>query len=134
MIIKNDLKELFHQLGETSEEAQVTISGVEITLRVFDHASKLSLHASVYFGGNYIPKSVRYSVSKIPPFPMGDLETYLTIDEPQFSIHLNYQSKMENITQHSFADVLEEFSIQADEWRLFLEERDRDDLVHVMHK
>ncbi|EFB42069.1 hypothetical protein pah_c016o137 [Parachlamydia acanthamoebae str. Hall's coccus] len=95
-----------------------------------DHISQISLLTQVYFGGNFIPKSVRRCLTGKAPFDDSALETFLTMDEGQFKIFLNYTGNIENLSHRTFIDVLEEFSHQADEWKLFLDEHDKNDLVY----
>jgi len=127
-------KQLIHLLNHLSQEKSVTITLGEsdITIRVYDYASKLSLQTSVYQGGNYIPKSVRSNVSQkaVSPIP-SEIITFLTIDEPQFQINLNYLGRLDAVTKTGIKELLEEFTIVADRWRDYLDEQDRNDLVRV---
>ncbi|MCE5319368.1 MAG: hypothetical protein LLG04_18635 [Parachlamydia sp.] len=129
MIIEKELKKIFHQLVK-EEVAQIAVGGTDITIRVLDR-SKFSLSTAVYFGGNFIPKSVRNCVAHKGSLPQERIKTYLTVDEPNFKIFLNYVGSLENLRNHGFGELLEEFSWAADEWRLILDEHDRNDLIHV---
>jgi hypothetical protein len=130
MIIEKELKKIFHQLVK-EDVAQIAIGGTDITIRVLDDASKFSLSTPVYFGGNFIPKSVRSCVSHKTPIANERIKTYLTIDEPNFKVYLNYLGNLEQLGQHGFGALLEEFTWVADEWRLILDEHDKNDLIHV---
>lgn len=131
MIIEKELRRLLHQLIK-EETAQITLGNSEVTVHVFDNATKISLASTVYFGGNFISKSVRSSLIKKPAFlNNAQLPTYFTVDEENFRILLNYLGGLEHLTKHMFVDILEEFSWLADEWRLFLDENDKTDLIHV---
>jgi hypothetical protein len=133
MIIEKDLKKLFSQLIH-SDSAQLCLSGSDVSIRFIDKATKLSFATPVYFGGNFIPKSVRKCISQKAPFDQGDVRTFLTVDENSFQIHLNYLGSVEYLNHQLFVDLLEEFSWQAEEWRIFLDEHDKNDLVHVRVK
>jgi len=128
MLLESDLKKLFKQLM-SNDQAQIALLGTDITIRMFD-ASKLSLTASVYNGSNYIPSSVRKCVSQKSPFHAG-IKTHLVIDENNFEVDLNYSGRLETINPEGFSQLLEEFSWLAGEWKLVLDEHDRNDLVHV---
>lgn len=130
MIIEKELKKIFHQLVK-EEVAQIAIGGTDITIRVLDDASKFSLSTAVYFGGNFIPKSVRNCVTQKKNLPEERIKTYLTLDEGSFKIYLNYVGSLEHLRTNGFGELLEEFSWSADEWRLILDEHDKNDLVHV---
>lgn len=133
MIIEKDLRKLFHQLIH-DDVAQILLGGSTITIRVFDHASKLALSTPVYLGGNFIPKSVRKCLSQKAPFDEGWIKTQLSVDENDFKINLNYTGAVNDLNNQKFKDLLEEFSWQADEWRFFLDEHDKNDLIHVRVK
>lgn len=133
MIVQKELKKLFDQLLH-DDFARITIAGSDITVRMYDKAAKFSLVTPVYFGGNFIPKSVRECLSQKPPFDHGDLKTYLTVDENNFQINLNLLGSTEPMTNQSFVDLLEEFSWLGEEWRQLLDDRDKNDLVHIRVK
>lgn len=132
MIIERDFRRLVHQLIK-EEIAQIVLGNSELTVHVFDNATKFSLAAEVYFGGNFIAKSVRDSLTKKPAFLHGGphIQTYFTIDEENFRIILNYLGGLEPLNKRMFIDILEDFSWLADEWRLYLDEHDKNDLIHV---
>lgn len=130
MIVEKELRKLLHQLIK-EEIAQIVLGGSEVTVHVFDNNTKIFLSSSVYFGGNFIPKSVRLSLEKRPSFQDGHLNSYLSIDEENYRISLNYVGGLEHLNKRMFVDLLEEFSWLADEWRLYLDEHDKHDLIHV---
>lgn len=133
MLVQNDLKKLFHDLAK-NEMAQIELGGSSITMRMIERASTFSLSTPVYFGGNFIPKSVRECLSHKAPFTqVGMIKANLTMDEPNFKIWLNYLGSLDHMTGEKLKAVLEEFSWLADEWRLYLDEHDKHDLVHVRH-
>lgn len=133
MIIEKELRKLFHQLIH-DDVAEILLGGSHVTIRVFDQASKLSLSTSVYAGSNFIPVSVRKCLSEKAPFNPGPMKTSFSVDEPNFTIHLNYLGQVKEFNNQKFKDLLEEFSWQADEWRIFLDEHGKNDLIHVRVK
>lgn len=133
MIVEKDLKKLFEELC-CHDMGTISISGSPVTVRVFDQGSKLALATEVYNGGNYIPQSVRRCLLQKPPFRPAVIKTYLNVDENNYQISLNYLGPVDQISEPKFRDILEEFSWLAEEWRLFLDEHDKNDLVHVRVK
>lgn len=131
MLMQNDLKKLFHELAK-NEIAHIDLGGSNITMRMIERASTFALSTPVYHGGNFIPKSVRECLSRKAPFAqVGMIKTNLSMDEPNFRIWLNYLGSLDHMTGEKLKAVLEEFSWLADEWRLYLDEHDKRDLVHV---
>ncbi len=133
MIVEKELKKIFRQLLQ-EDIVKIDVDGFNITVRIFDQASKLSLSTPVYFGGNYIPKSVRNSLSKSVGFSSSHIKAFTSIDENNFQINLNYLGRLNVLNNESFRDLLEDFSGLASEWRNFLDEHDKNDLVHVRVK
>lgn len=130
MIIEKDLKKLFQQLDH-DDMTKISILGNDIMIKVFDDASKISLLTTVYSGGNFIPKSVRNGISQKSPFNNTSIKTSLAIDENQFLVNLLYLGRLEHMTNHNFATLLEEFTRLAHAWKAYLDERDKNDLVRV---
>ncbi len=131
MLAEKKLMHLLHSLSKEDEFATITVGDFDIIVRVFDFASKLSLQTSVYHGGNYIPKSVRHTLSQKMTSIESDISTYLTIDEPHFKVFLNYLGVLDSSNKTSIKELLEEFSVVAEKWRTYLDEQDRNDLVHI---
>lgn len=131
MLVTKELKKLFQQLLQ-EDIAHITVAGSDITIRIFDKATQVSLSTEVYFGGNFIPKSVRSCLDKNAPFAArSNIKAFVTLDENAFRIYLNYLGRLDNMNDESFRLLLEDFSWLADEWRLFLDEHDKNDLIHV---
>jgi len=133
MIVTKELKKLFQQLLQ-NEHAHITVGATDITIRIFDKATLFSLATEVYFGGNFIPKSVRASAEKPATFARGGIKTFLTIDEKAFKIYLNYMGRLDNMNNEGFRLLLEDFSWLAEQWRLYLDKHDKNDLIHVRVK
>jgi hypothetical protein len=130
MAIEDNLKGLIHQLVH-KDLGNIQVNGANVSVCVFEQDSKLSLSTIVYYGGNYIPKSVRKSLSSPVPFSKKNIKTYLLVDELNFHITLNYLDSLESLDREKFKILLEEFSWQAEEWRYFFDEHDRQDLIHI---
>lgn len=113
---------------------QLTFNSSDISMQYVDDASKLSLSTAVYSGGNYIPPSVRRSLSQKFLVSYPSMKTYLTIDEQAYQINLNYLGETEFLDHHEFKEIVEEFSIIAEKWRSYLDEHDKNDLVYVRAK
>lgn len=130
MIVEKEFRKLVHQLVK-EEIAQIVLGNSEVTVHVLDNATKISLSSTVYFGGNFIPKSVRNCVGQTPTFDKKLIKTSLNIDEENFRITLNYLGGLNHLNKRMFVDLLEEFSMLADEWRLRLDDHDKNDLIYV---
>ena len=131
MNAQKEMNKLFHELM-TQKQGQVFLCSSDITLRVFDDASKISLSCPVYFGSNYIPGSVREAIKKNPPFgAQFSIRTYFNVEEDQFRIFLNYRGSTEELNNSKFVHLVKEFEFVANEWKIFLDEHDQRDLVYV---
>lgn len=131
MVVSKEFKRILDKLS-AKEPAMIVLSGLPIAVRVFDEGNKLALATSVYEGGNYIPAGVRKCLSLKAPFkPRAIQHTFLKIDEERFQISLNFLGQLEPLNDQRLHDLLEEFNELAGEWRLFLDEHDKNDLVHV---
>jgi hypothetical protein len=128
-----DIKQILNQLAG-GDSIKVPFDGSDIMIRIIDEASKLSLTALVYDGGNYIPYSVRLCVSRKSPFFHPSILTFLTVDEQNFQIKLNYLGQAQTLTDHRFKELLEEFGTVAEKWRHYLEDHGKNDLVYVRTK
>lgn len=132
MVIQKKINDITKCLS-TGSPMYITVANSEIQLRPLEDNKKIGFTTDVYKGENYIPQSVRNSVGKSILKNSG-ISSYLTIDEDNYLIYLNYISSLEGMNQKKFVDEVEEFSWQADEWRLYLDRRDRDDLVYIRSK
>lgn len=130
MIIEKDLKKLFQQLDH-DDVAQISLGGSDILIQVFDAASKISLLTTVYYGGNFIPKSVRAGISQKSLFNRVSIKTSLAVDEHKYQVNLHYLGHLEQMNNQNFGKLLEEFSWLAHAWRAYLDEHDKNDLIRV---
>lgn len=134
MLAHKELQKVYQNLL-SQNYAQLFINGSDITLTIFDDSSKISLTTPVYFGGNYIPNSVRVAIKKHPPFEKyQSIKTSLTINEDDFRIFLNYLDTTEALNNEKFTHLLEDFCHIAEEWRIYLEEHDKEDLIYINNR
>lgn len=129
-IADREMEVLLRQLAH-SASGVIAPLGNPISVQMLE-GQKISLVAAVYEGGNYIPHSVRTCVHKAENRRDGG--AFLQIDEDQHSVSLHYCEVLDVATQRHFCSLLENFSQEAEEWRERLDERDRDDLIHVRAK
>lgn len=130
MLLEEDIQKVLDRLAE-GELIKLSFDGSDIIIRSLEDFSKVYLMTSVYYGGNYIPSSVRRCLSQKAPVPHPSIKTYLTVDEQHFQVHLNYLGQTQALSQETLKDLLEEFGRIADNWRLYLDEHDKNDLVYV---
>lgn len=133
MLVEKDIQQILSHLA-AGDSIKIPYDGSDIVIRTIDDASKLSLTALVYDGGNYIPHSVRLCLSRKSPFFHPNVLTFLTVDENYFQIKLNYLGHAQDINHQIFKELLEEFGLIAEKWRLYLEEHGKSDLIHVKIK
>lgn len=133
MLVEKDIQQILSQLAG-GDSIKIPFDGSDIMIRVIDDASKISLTALVYEGGNYIPNSVRRCLSRKSPFFHPSILTFLTVDEQYFQIRLNYLGQAQSLTHHHFKELLEEFGAIAEKWRLYLDDQDKNDLIYVRVK
>jgi len=130
MLMQKDLNKIYNQLFK-DDVFQISFLGSEITIRVFDSASKIALSTPVYYGGNFIPKSVRTGISHKSLFTQASIKTSLAIDENQYQVNLHYLGHLEHFNNKNFVHLLEEFTWLAHAWRAYLDEHDKNDLIRV---
>lgn len=130
MLVEKEINRLLRELSST-EQAQIHLNGFAVAVNMIDHGSKLLLTTPVYFGGNYIPKSVRCSLKKKAPFDRLGLQTSLEIDEDNFSISLHYSGNPAPRGYSGIVELIEDFSWLAERWRDYLDEQDKNDLIYI---
>lgn len=132
MAASEELSQVISRLSK-GEIVRVLLDHSPIFIRFLDDASKIFLTTLIYKGDNFIPLSIREAVaSKAPIF--SSLSACLTIDEENFQIHLNHVSLNSLPNTEKLKQLLEEFERLAEEWRAYLDERGRKDLLHVRIK
>lgn len=133
MLVEKDIQQILSQLAG-GDSIKVPFDGSDIMIRIIDNASKLSLTTLIFDGENYIPNSVRLCLSRKSPFFHPTILTFLTIDEQSFQVKLNYLGQAQALNHHNFKELLEEFGLMAEKWRLYLDEHGKDDLIYVRVK
>lgn len=126
-------QKLYHRLF-SDNWVKIHLGGSDIDVYLVDHNDKMKLIASVYEGGNYIPHSVRKCIQEKISFEAQWMQTRLIIEEDKFQVFLIYVGQGDAFNPRNFKNLLEEFSWQADEWRLYLEEHDNNDLVPIYNR
>ncbi len=131
----NNSQELHHLFDEliASDKGTISINGSNITVQLVDDANRMLCSTPVFNGGNYIPKSVRACVDHPSPIRQS-IRTQLEIDEESFQVKLLYLGKVDYFDCKVVKGILHEFSNIAEEWRYYLDEHGRQDLVHVIAK
>ncbi len=130
MVLEDSIKDLIlHLLHHKQVQIPVNGSDIQVSLAPADEA--LSMDTLVYQGSNYLPKSVREATLSHAQGPRSQLATTLSLDEETFQVFLRYNGSTSELQKGSFIRLLEEFSWLAEEWRLFLDDQDKRDLVHV---
>lgn len=130
MIVGQDVNKILSRLLY-GNIINLRLGDAVISMQAVDDNSKLVLSTQVYNGGNFIPGSVR-RCAKSGAHKIGNLmHTVLSIDERQFQIFLKYHGLIKDLTPENFVMLIEEFNQEAEEWRVYLDEHDRNDLIYV---
>ncbi|KIC72117.1 hypothetical protein DB41_KU00130 [Neochlamydia sp. TUME1] len=130
MIIEQDLKKLFQKLDH-DQVLHLEVNENELEIKVFDGASKIFLTTRIYNGDNFIPKSVRNGIARKAPWSRASIKTFLSVNENQYRVDLNYLGLLQQMNAQSFALLMEDFARLAYGWRVYLDEQDQNDLIHV---
>ena len=130
MLKEKEIKKLLSELVH-ADVAQIHLNGFAITVNIYNQGSKIFLSTPVYFGGNYIPKSVRSCLSRKAPFDRLSIRTNLEVDEENYLVNLKHVGTIAPTSQQRFIDLLKDFSWLAEMWHDYLDEHDKNDLIHV---
>lgn len=133
MLVDKSFKHLVHQLLN-GQVMHVSFGEFALTIHYVDENSKIVITTPVFNGGNYIPPSVRCSISHRGPGFHSKIRSYLTVDEGHFQVVLNYLGQAENLKQDELKLLLEEFNYIAEEWREYLEQHGKNDLIRISVK
>lgn len=133
MVIEQQLHMLLQGLVEKGS-TQILMGSVDITVSVAHNGSQIRLSTPVYSGGNYIPGAVRKAIFQPVSFSSRIIQTHFTVDEDRYEIYLNYQGSTDRLDPPQLKTILEEFAWLADEWRLYLDDRDYNDRIHISVK
>lgn len=102
--------------------------------KISEAGDEVSLTALLFSGSNYIPHSIRSCLKVSPPMPVSAIITYITVDESEFEICLKWEGSSSLVDSHEFSSIVSEFGTIAEEWRLYIDENDRRDLVYANRK
>lgn len=94
----------------------------------------LCIETSIYQGEHFIPFSVRAATHSTPTAIHSSLKVSLILDEETSQVILHYAGNAEDMLAARFNDVIEEFSWVAEQWKNYLDERSRGDLLHIYVK
>lgn len=130
MVAESDIKTVLDDLKEHGI-AQISVLRSVVQAKVCADTSKLWLSTSIYEGGNYIPQSVRESIKAPAPIPFSQLATFVTVDENNFRLILNYIGLLKEVDYQQFKSIVEQFGRDAEEWRYYLDDFDKRDLMYV---
>jgi len=130
MVADSIVKTVIDDLNE-GKSTTIRLLGALIEVRSCLNSSKLWLSTVIYDGRNYIPKSVREALQSPSPIPRSQIPTFVTIDEKKFQLTLNYLGLLPERDPQQFKDLLEQFAWDAEEWRYYLDDFDKRDLIHV---
>lgn len=130
MLVEKNFKQLMNQL-DSGHTVGVTFGDLNILVRFLNDHSKIAMSTPVFNGGNYIPQSVRGCLSHKSPTPHPAIRSYLTVDETNFQVKLNYLGHADYLNQEELSLLVEEFGVIAEQWREYLEQHGKNDLVHI---
>jgi len=131
MVTKDETQQAFKKLT-VLQNAKIGDPVMGLFLHMQDFGSKLHMHSLVYVGDGFIPFSVRKAVqSHVDINPT--IDTWLKINEEEYQITLHFVQSVSHVTPDDFFALTSQFEEAVIRWRQILEERDREDLVHV-HK
>lgn len=98
----------------------------------FDREQKqVRLSTQVYFGGNYIPQSVRGALLLSPPFSIREIATSFFVNEEAFTIDLQHIAKGISLFPREISSLVENFIFLAESWKTLLEEEDEKDRIYI---
>lgn len=130
MVIPKEVITILESL-RTKQVGELTFQGTPISFRVFDEGQKLYLQTSVFEGHDYIPPAVRQGMATKLPIHNYEFRTFLTLDEENYRIILNYVGNAELSDVPHFHQLLEEFQFISEEWRDYFDNGGQKDLIWV---
>lgn len=128
MLMNKEIRKIFSDILH-NKHVELSLMGSVITAE--PEEKNIHLSAPVYWGGNYIPQSVRECLKQRLPYDHSTIRTFLTVSEEKFEITLNFMDELSSLKAEDFMVILEEFSYLANEWREWLDRHDKNDLVYV---
>lgn len=131
MVKDQEVYRILNQLNNAAI-AEFAVAGNEVMVRAIDQSTKLSFSTTIYQGASYIPKSVRSSIEK--SFQKGSIPTFINVSEDDYRITLHYLGRLEGMHPSQLKDLLEEFTVIAEDWRQKLDDMDKNDRVYIYNK
>jgi hypothetical protein len=107
----------------------VTLHGWKVVIE-YSLQGGLLISTPIYQGDHYIPLGVREALHTNPLERSSLLRTHVTLNESAYMVTLHHTGREEDLSP-GFSEILEEFCWAAERWWLYLDERDRRDLVHI---
>ena len=129
MFAQRELQKMEQHLHEGAG-VLLHVDGADLQVEMLS-GSKLRLATPVYRGGNYIPHSVREALKRKHFRHFSSMSTSFHIDEIHFAVWLHYTGLWRDLTSEKAKDLVQEFGSIASQWRSYLDEQDRNDLVRV---
>jgi hypothetical protein len=130
MISDDQLTSIIQELAKNNF-AFAAIEGMNVRLSFWHDGQTLHLATSVYHGENYIPPSVRKALGQNCIEPSHLFKASLSVDEENFLIFLETECSWE---ESSVKETLYEFTWIADEWKRWLNEKGKEDLLPIYLK
>ena len=125
-----EVKRILSSLSFAGSARIPILPHLEVELQAAEQG-RITMLAAVFQGMTYIPKAVRLCLKTRGPCEGLELKAALLVDEANFKVNFIYQCEVEKLTEQQFADVLEEFSWQAEEWHNYIEQHGEGDLVPI---
>ncbi|MBS0622841.1 MAG: type III secretion system chaperone [Verrucomicrobia bacterium] len=126
-----NVKRLYKRLLVTPA-ARGTVGRFDVEFQYMPTKGELFCATAVFYGGNYIPLSVRQAVQSTGLFAAsGSSEVRLFIDEIDYQVVLAYRSAWAVGDAEAFERILLDFLDLAEEWRRLLDEYGDQDLIRV---
>ncbi len=125
MLTEQRLQRVLQDLKQQKRSTMV-VDGQELTITLIERQAVLIVKTPVYSGDNYIPASVRGSLSR-KKFN----HTFFSIDEDQYEISLQAEVGTRELTDREFEGFISEFCTEATLWKARLDDHGRNDLVYI---
>ena len=133
MLNQEEMEQVMFKLM-TDLQVEMNINGLAILLKLSDDMQQLELTTPVFYGGNYIPQSIRRGIQAEALFHPSTIKPTLFVDEVQFQVMLTYAGNVEEEGFKALKEVLDEFVWIAKEWRFVLERHGKEDLQFIYIK
>lgn len=119
-----------HKTLSFNKVAKIGHFSMLFVLEQIDFSQNIHINTLVYQGDKFIPFGVRQAASVRVDELQRYIRTWLVINEEKYQITLHSTEKFTSDIE-KFREILSEFEDVAVKWKEILEERDREDLVHI---